>query len=881
MKLFGYYVWHNFVNQLKKLIKTWVLILLLICFLFGTLIGFGVGMIGEAPSESEEEYYEEMLPGESYGEEVEPSFAETFGIEPVEMVELAAGAIILFMFVTQIMGAEKNGGKIFLPADVALLFASPLKPQSVLLFRVMTQLGTSLLISFYLLLQVPNLVHNYDLTPGAALSVIAAWFFALAVSLLLKIYFYILSSTRVELKSLLRKGIYALGIFVLGGYILTWKLGGGTPLSAAAKLFNNPITRWIPLWGWIKGFCMYALEGNVVMTITFLVLVLMGGVALIYVIWHMKVDFYEDAMAKSEEMAVLLAQAQSEKGGVILTKRKKDRSEKLKRDGMRHGAGANVFFYKAMYNRFRFAHFGVLTKTAETYLMAAAGVSLLCRLVFETDGLIPVALTLAGFSFFRALGNPLSQDTQMDFFRMIPESSWKKLFWSLMGGTANCFLDLLPAMLVSVILLGASPLEMFAWIPLIVTVDFFATTVGAFIDLSVPVSAGKMVKQIVQIMFIYFGLLPDIAIMVLGLVYDALLPAAIGCSVLNILLGLIFFFLTPLFLEPKEGKKYIEKKEFCGDLKLAKKHFSRLGLGVFMIMTVGSVLQVLMVYLFDAVWPSWAEHPWGIWIGTFVPIYLIAVPLGILVLRKVPSVPLARRSVGIKNSFVTTIICFFMMYGGNILGLLVMTLLASIIGTSVTNPVLSYATAEAFLPKVLFIVILAPLIEEYIFRKQLIDRMHVYGEKRAVFLSALIFGLFHGNLFQFFYAFALGLVFGFVYLKTGRMRYTVALHILINFIGSVVSTAFLEHLDLAALDAGTFSFKDPWFLAYLCYLLFLLVCFFAGMVLLCINIRKIHFAEAKLELPKGLRLGTVYGNAGMILMLLACAVTIVLSMVAI
>ena len=82
-------------------------------------------------------------------------------------------------------------------------------------------------------------------------------------------------------------------------------------------------------------------------------------------------------------------------------------------------------------------------------------------------------------------------------------------FWSLMGVTANCFLDVLPAVVVGTLVAGGNLLTALAWIPLIVSVNFFVTTVGAFIGLSVPVSAGKIVKQLVQILFIYFGLLPD------------------------------------------------------------------------------------------------------------------------------------------------------------------------------------------------------------------------------------------------------------------------------------------------------------------------------------------------------------------------------------
>ena len=873
MRLFGYYAWHSFVNQLRKLFKTWVLIFLVICMAIGGLIGFGAAMLDDAAGEDEEIIDSEVI------EEEEPGIQEQLGIEPMELVELIVGGVILAVFVFGAISADKNGSRIFLPADVNLLFASPMKPQSVLLFRLMTQLGTSILASVYLLFQLPNLVLNLGLSIWVALAMIAVWCLTLVIGKLLQILLYTICSTHVKLKKHLRNGIYAFLLVLAGAYLVYWKASGDSYLAAAAGFFNGSVSRFIPLWGWLKGFCMFAIEGNIAGLLMSLAAIILGGILLTYIIWHVKADFYEDAMAKSEETAELLAAAQSEKAGVTVIRRKKDRSDKLRRDGMQHGSGANVFFHKAMYNRFRFAHFGIFTKTSETYLFAAVAVSVLCRFVIQAEGLIPVMLTLGVLTFFRAMGNPLEQDTQMDHFLLIPENTWHKLFWSLMGGTANCFLDLLPAVIVAALLLGENMLIALAWIPLIVSVDFFATTVGAFIGLSVPVSAGKMVKQLVQILFIYFGLLPDIAIMAIGFVFEQTLLAAIGCTVVNILLGLVFFFLTPLFLEPKDGKKYAPEKAFAGNLKEAKNHFSRLGLSAFVILGLGTAVQILAIGVANNVWPQWLENSWGMWLLTFAPLYLIAVPVGLLLLRKVPVKPLEKHDLKPGRYIVSAIICIFMMYAGNILGTIITALLQLLPGISAGNPILSYATDNALLPKILFMVILAPVIEEYIFRKQLIDRMHVYGEKLAVITSALMFGLFHGNLSQLFYAFALGLVFGFVYLKTGKLRYSIGLHMLINFIGSVVGPFFLEKLavldTMETMDMVALEPILPWLLGFGAYVLVLVGLAITGLVLLCINKRRVSFATAELELPKESRFKTVYVNVGMILLILGCAALII------
>ena len=876
MRLFGYYAWHSFINQLRKLFKTWVLIFLVVCMAIGALIGVGAAMLDDAAGGDEEIVESEII-------EEEPGTIEKLGIEPAEIVELVVGGIILVVFVFQAISADKNGSKIFLPADVNLLFSSPMKPQSVLLFRLMTQLGTSILASVYLLFQLPNLVLNLGLSIWVALAMIATWCLTIVIGKLLQILLYIVCSTNVKLKSHLRNGIYVFLLVIAGAYLLYWKTSGEHYMVAATGFFNGSVSRFIPLWGWLKGFCMFAIEGNIVGLLVSFAAIVVGGSLLTYIIWHIKADFYEDAMAKSEETAELLAAAQSAKGGVTVIRRKKDRSDKLHRDGMRHGSGANVFFHKAMYNRFRFAHLGIFTKTSETYLVAAIGTAVLCRFVIQTNGLIPIILTLGALTFFRAMGNPLEQDTQMDHFLLIPESTWHKLFWSLLGGTANCFLDLLPAVIVSALLLGENVLLALAWLPLIVSVDFFATTVGAFIGFSIPVSAGKMVKQLVQIMFIYFGLLPDVAIMAVGLTFDQTVLAAIGCTVINVLLGLVFFFLSPLFLEPKDGKKYAPEKPFTGDLKKAKNHFSKLGIGTFAILGIGTVTQLLLIYVVNSTLPQVMEHSWGMWLLTFAPLYLIAVPIGLLLLRKVPAKPLEKHDLKPSRYIVTVIICIFMMYAGNILGTIITALLQLLPGVSAGNPILGYATDNALLPKVLFMVILAPVIEEYIFRKQLIDRMHIYGEKLAVVTSALMFGLFHGNLSQFFYAFALGLVFGYVYLKTGKLRYSISLHMLINLLGSVVGPFFLEkvavvdtmeNMDLAALEPVM-----PWLIAFGAYVLVLIGLAIAGLVLLCLNKRKVSFAPAEMELPKGTRIKTAYVNAGMILLTIGCMALIVASVI--
>ncbi len=886
MRLFGYYAWHTFKNQVRKMCKTWVVVFLLICIVIGCIIGFGAAKVSEI-SESDEiasvAPEEELLPEETMPGETTPGADdeedEEFSL-PVDIVELAVGGLLLLFFTFEAVSADKNGSKIFQPADVNLLFASPMQPQSVLLFRLMTQIGAALLGSVYLLFQLPNLI-NMGLTLWGGVALIATWALALIVGKLLQMLLYTVCSTRPGWKSRLRPGIYAVLTVVALGYVVYWQVGGGSYYDALVGYFNHPATRYIPLWGWLKGFALFAVEKNWTAMLAELAALVLGSGVLAYVIWHLKADFYEDAMAKSQETAELLEQMQSS-GGKVIRRRKKDRSDKIRRDGLTHGWGANVFFHKSLYNRFRFAHWKIFTKTADTYLLAALGVAALCRFVLDVEGTLPVMLTLGVFTFFRSLGNPMAEDTEMDFFILIPEPAWKKLLWSLLGGSVNCVLDLLPATIVALLLLGGNPLPGLLWLPVIVSVDFFATTVSTFIHLSTPTSAGKIVKQMVQVLFIYFGLLPDIGIVAVFLAMGQPVMAALGAAICNVLLGLLFFVLASRFLEPKGGKmRNIENENV--DRKVARRGFSRVGLSTVVLLVVGSLVQLAMVRLL----PQWVNHPWGRWVYIFAPLYLVALPLALLLLRTVPAKKPEAKTMRLRDWLTVVPMCICLMYVGNLAGNGLMMLLQKLFGTVVNNPVESLLANQPLLPQILIVVIIGPLVEEFIFRKQILDRLGVYGEKTALLVSAALFGLFHGNLAQLFYAFLLGLVFGYIYLRTGKLRYSAALHMLINFLGGIVGSFFLEHIGteafglldhLGEVNFGALERVLPWVIAFGIYTLMMLALAGTGLILLCVKSSKVFFVPAELELPRKGRWRTVWCNVGMLLALAACAVLIAMSL---
>ena len=150
------------------------------------------------------------------------SYIEENPFEKPAFLEAIAGLLILGVLAFEILSADRNGSKIFLPADVPLLFAAPMKPQSVLLFRLMTQMGTAIVASLYLLFQLPNLILNLGLGLFSALGLIVAWILLIILGRLVQVLLYTVCSTHPEFKPWIRRILYAvLILFVVG---MVWYL---------------------------------------------------------------------------------------------------------------------------------------------------------------------------------------------------------------------------------------------------------------------------------------------------------------------------------------------------------------------------------------------------------------------------------------------------------------------------------------------------------------------------------------------------------------------------------------------------------------------------------------------------------------------------------
>lgn len=194
-----------------------------------------------------------------------------------------------------------------------------------------------------------------------------------------------------------------------------------------------------------------------------------------------------------------------------------------------------------------------------------------------------------------------------------------------------------------------------------------------------------------------------------------------------------------------------------------------------------------------------------------------------LLLRNLPrSEPLPRSGLGPREG------CFALLFSlgsGYLLALLntgLIRLLEYGTGESTANAVSELASALPPGVMAAAFVVVAPLAEEFLFRRVLLERTRFLGDGAAILINGTAFALFHGNLNQTLYAFGLGAVFAAIVLMTGRIRYTIGIHACINGV-SVLPVLFPQQwlavlLGLLVLGSMAFAVTIFW-VRWRCYTL--------------------------------------------------------------
>jgi membrane protease YdiL (CAAX protease family) len=342
----------------------------------------------------------------------------------------------------------------------------------------------------------------------------------------------------------------------------------------------------------------------------------------------------------------------------------------------------------------------------------------------------------------------------------------------------------------------------------------------------------------------------------------------------------------PVVWSAEEGEAVAAPIDLTEQKGKMRRGYSRVGwafVGITVVWLLSSIIlqSVAMIFapeLLDAYW-------FNIVTGT-VPLYVICTPLLFLLLQGATQTSPEKKKLPVSHFFLLLLIAETVMMAGNLIGNSLMNVLGLLTGNDFQNQL-----NETFdLPlriTFLFTVILAPIFEELIFRKLLLDRMLPYGTFCAILFNGILFGAFHGNFFQFFYAAALGMLLAFLYSKTGKIHHCILIHMCVNFLGGVLPTILYDWLDYDTMlslmedEAALTAYITEHLLPYLATMVYSAAQYglaIAGAIIFTVNLRYFKLEKSPDLLSNKKGFVTALLTPGMIASIVVCIALFAISL---
>lgn len=258
--------------------------------------------------------------------------------------------------------------------------------------------------------------------------------------------------------------------------------------------------------------------------------------------------------------------------------------------------------------------------------------------------------------------------------------------------------------------------------------------------------------------------------------------------------------------------------------KNIRKHYNRVGgfmllhLGMsYVLVTIFSVLAGVLLFSYPDSFEEYVENS-SIEISvsamTFIitNIVIFLVGCGICGYKKEDF--FRKSSVSYKRSiFRYIIIALFLQQLASIIYIFAETFFTETVESSQ-----EVSTSGKIIVEMLYGCIAAPITEELVFRGLMLKNLSKVSQGFGIFMSAFLFGLFHGNIFQFITGFLCGIIFGYVVVKYNSLTPAIILHMVVNL-----------SVDVRTMVLNCFS-EEVSSLFVLIYIVFILVAGFAAII---------------------------------------------------
>lgn len=230
--------------------------------------------------------------------------------------------------------------------------------------------------------------------------------------------------------------------------------------------------------------------------------------------------------------------------------------------------------------------------------------------------------------------------------------------------------------------------------------------------------------------------------------------------------------------------------------RLLRRRLNRIGWGMLAFLAATEVCSLALSFL-----PGFMDNDWLYYAASYAVMFGLG-PLALwLVIRRLPKGASPRLPLSGPALARSAVYCIGIGYLFNLATTLLLTGIQLLTGQDMMGK--SQDLMTSIPTSIMFVLagIIAPICEELIFRRLLLDRLRPFGDRCAIWICGIAFGLYHINLGQFFYASALGMVLAGLVLKTGKLYHSIICHASLN-LSSLIITYLIPTGRIGSILSG-------------------------------------------------------------------------------
>ncbi|MGI6160741.1 MAG: putative ABC exporter domain-containing protein [Christensenellales bacterium] len=337
--------------------------------------------------------------------------------------ELYAIALALYtiMFVLISHNGFQRGASMFSLPDVNLVFTSPISPAKVLFYGLFQQLGSSIIIGFFIFFQYGWISSIY----GAGFEVLLAIFAAYAVTVFLAqltaMAIYSFTNSNFKRLRVIKTIFYGIVIAYAAAALLFLAGDYSNLLPRALEAATSLPAMLFPVSGWAASGVYGLLTGSTLTSLLGLALCVAYTAAIVILIIKTKQDYYEDVLSAAETSFSALEAKKS--GNLSEASIRGVRTGKI---GIGNGEGADAFYYKHI----------VENRRSRVFILSGSSlIFAVCIIIYayftKSMGLIPIIAFSTYMQFFSVAMGRLSKELMKPYIYLVPASPYKKLVASI------------------------------------------------------------------------------------------------------------------------------------------------------------------------------------------------------------------------------------------------------------------------------------------------------------------------------------------------------------------------------------------------------------------------------------------------------------------